>query len=125
MSTSPDLSNMTFAEIEALYGEEAAIQAGIAADPDTFELDEEWFRRARPVREAHPEFVERWERWRDAGKHTRVEHLEDGTTRVEMVIGDCEFCESGEHDGTPPEKPRRNVSERSAATLSTSEGDSQ
>ena len=86
MSKDPNLSNMTFAEIEALYGEEAAIQAGIAADPDTFELDAEWFKRARPAREAHPEFVERWERRRDA---------------------------------------EQNISERPAATLSTSEGDSQ
>ena len=39
---------MTFDEIAAKYGEEAAINAGIAADPDTFELDEEWFKRARP-----------------------------------------------------------------------------
>ena len=70
MSTNPDLSKMTFAEIEALYGEEAAIQAGIAADPDTFELDEEWFRKARPARDVHPEFVELWERRRDAKRNT-------------------------------------------------------
>ena len=69
MSNDPDLSSMTFAEIEALYGEEAAIQAGIAADPDTFELDAEWFKRARPAREVHPEFVERWERRRDAERN--------------------------------------------------------
>ena len=66
MSNDPQLSSMTFAEIEALYGEEAAIQAGITADPDTFELDAEWFERARPAREVHPEFVERWEGRRDA-----------------------------------------------------------
>jgi hypothetical protein len=69
MSKDPNLSSMTFAEIEALYGEEAAIQAGIAADPDTFELDAEWFTRARPAREMHPEFVERWERQRDAERN--------------------------------------------------------
>lgn len=49
-----DLSGMTFDQIAALYGEEMAIQAGIASDPDTFELDEEWFRRARPAVEVHP-----------------------------------------------------------------------
>ena len=30
--------------------EDAAINAGITADPDTFELDAEWFARARPAR---------------------------------------------------------------------------
>ena len=29
--------------------ESAEIDRGIAADPDTFELDDEWFARARPV----------------------------------------------------------------------------
>ena len=31
--------------------ENAAINVGIATDPDTFELDAEWFRRARPGNE--------------------------------------------------------------------------
>lgn len=31
--------------------EEAQINAGIAADPDTFELDDEWFARAKPASE--------------------------------------------------------------------------
>jgi len=34
--------------------EDAAILAGIAADPDARELDEEWFARARPAREVLP-----------------------------------------------------------------------
>jgi len=34
--------------------EDAAICAGIAADPDARELDEEWFARARPAREVLP-----------------------------------------------------------------------
>ena len=72
MSTNPDPSKMTFAEIEALYGEEAAIQAGIAADPDTFELDEEWFRKARPARDVHPEIIDRWERRRNAGETSQA-----------------------------------------------------
>ena len=62
------LSGMTFAEIEAKYGEEVAINAGIAADPDAFELDEEWFAKARPASEVMPEFVERWRKARDAGE---------------------------------------------------------
>ncbi len=44
----------TFDEIAAQEGEEAAIQAGIDADPDTFELDAEWFRQASPAREVIP-----------------------------------------------------------------------
>ncbi|MDD2808497.1 BrnA antitoxin family protein [Rhodoferax sp.] len=31
--------------------EEAQINAGIAADPDTFELDDAWFARAKPASE--------------------------------------------------------------------------
>ena len=48
--------------------EEAAINAGIAADPDTFELDEAWFARARPAREVMPEMVERMEKARAKGE---------------------------------------------------------
>ncbi len=40
--------------------EEAAIQRGIAQDPDNPELTEEDFARMRPVRETHPEYVEDW-----------------------------------------------------------------
>ena len=51
--------DLSFKEIEATYGEEVAIYAGIARDPDTEELDDEWFKRARPVIEVHSEFVKR------------------------------------------------------------------
>ncbi len=34
--------------------EEAQINAGIAADPDTYELSEEWFKTARPAKEVLP-----------------------------------------------------------------------
>ena len=44
--------------------EEAAIRAGIAADPDTFELDDGWFAKARPASDAHPRIVERNRRHR-------------------------------------------------------------
>ena len=40
--------------------EDAAVREGIAADPDTFEADDEWFKRAKPAIEVEPEFVERW-----------------------------------------------------------------
>ena len=39
-------SNMTFAQIEAEYGEETAINSGIARDPDTWEWTDEDFVRA-------------------------------------------------------------------------------
>ena len=38
--------------------EDAAVRAGIAADPDAFELDDEWFANARPATEVHPELAE-------------------------------------------------------------------
>ena len=47
------MSDQTFHQIAAEQGEEAAIRAGIAADPDTMELDESWFSGARPVPETH------------------------------------------------------------------------
>ena len=37
--------------------EKAALQRGIAADPDSLELTEEKFRRMRPARDVVPEFV--------------------------------------------------------------------
>ena len=58
----PDLTGMTFHEIAAKYGEEAAIDAGIAADPDTVRLTPEWFREARPAAEVMPALVESYER---------------------------------------------------------------
>ena len=61
-------SQMTFEEIKAEYGEEVAINVGIARDPDTPELDEEWFRRARPAAEVVPHIVERWRRTRGKQK---------------------------------------------------------
>ena len=39
--------------------EDAAINAQIAADPDDFELDEEWFRNAKSTKELFPETY-RW-----------------------------------------------------------------
>ena len=48
--------------------EDAQIRAGIAADPDAFEADAEWFARARPAREVMPEFVERWRKARANGE---------------------------------------------------------
>ena len=58
----PDLTGMTFHEIAARYGEEAAINAGIEADPDTVRLTPEWFREARPAAEVLPDLVESYRR---------------------------------------------------------------
>ena len=44
-------SDLTFDQIEAEYGEETAINAGIARDPDTWEWTDEDFARARPYAE--------------------------------------------------------------------------
>lgn len=49
---------MTFDEIEALYGEESAINAGIVRDPDSSEWTAEDFARARPAIEVVPHLVE-------------------------------------------------------------------
>ena len=59
MTDSVDLSGWTFDEIAAVYGEEAAIQAGIAADPDTWELTEDDFARMRPALEVDPGLANR------------------------------------------------------------------
>ena len=55
-------SDMTFDQIEAKYGEETAINVGIARDPDTVEADAGWFKRARPAIEVMPHLVESWRR---------------------------------------------------------------
>ena len=55
----------SFKEIAGEYGEEAAINAGIAADPDTYELDEEWIKEARPASEVIPDIVQRYQLLRE------------------------------------------------------------
>ena len=55
-----DLSGLTFNEIAEEYGLETAIQAGIAADPDTWELTEEDFAQMRPGIEVDPELIHAW-----------------------------------------------------------------
>lgn len=59
-------SNLTFDDIAAEYGEETAINVGIAQDPDAPEWTEEDWARARPAKEVDPELVE-WSR-RTRGK---------------------------------------------------------
>ena len=55
-------SAMTYAEIEAGYGEETAINVAIARDPEDQEWTDEDFAKARPASEVHTELVERWRR---------------------------------------------------------------
>ena len=57
-------SGLSFDEINAMYGEETAINVGIARDPDAAELDSEWFASARPAIEVVPHIVERSRRGR-------------------------------------------------------------
>ena len=51
-------SDMTFREIEAAYGEETAINAGIARDPDNPEWTSEDFARARQWMKDNPEMIQ-------------------------------------------------------------------
>ena len=60
MNEHVEFSGLTFDEIAEEYGLEAAIQAGIDADPDTWELTEEDFAQMRPVSEDFPEFMAAW-----------------------------------------------------------------
>ena len=57
-------SGLNFDEISTRYGEETAINVGIARDPDAAELGSEWFARARPAVEVVPNIVERARRVR-------------------------------------------------------------
>ncbi len=59
-------SKLAFDEIAAEYGEETAINVGIAQDPDAPEWTEEDWARARPAVEVDPDLVE-WSR-RTRGK---------------------------------------------------------
>lgn len=65
-----DLTDLTFDEIESQYGEETAIAAGIAADPDTVEIDSDWLARARPTDEVLSEVLPGWRASRHQGSST-------------------------------------------------------
>ena len=64
----PDLTGLTFAQVAEKYGREAAIDAGIAADPDASEIGADQSRRMRPASDALPGFVARWRRTRGKQK---------------------------------------------------------
>ena len=78
-----DLTSLSFAEVAAKHGEEAAINAGIAADPDTHEITTEESRRMRPASEALPGFVQRWRRTRGRQKAPTKEQV---TIRIDADV---------------------------------------
>ena len=84
-------SELTFAQIEAMYGEETAINAGIARDPDASEWAAEDWARARPATEAVPHIVERYRRARGKQKAPTKEKV---TVRLDADIV-AHFRESG------------------------------
>lgn len=59
-----DVADLSFHQIAAKFGEETAIQAGIAADPDARELTEDDFASVRPASEVLPHIVENWRKGR-------------------------------------------------------------
>ena len=66
-------SKLTFNEIKAEYGEETAINVGMAQDPDAPEWTEEDWARAKPAIEVDPELVEWARRGRGKQKAPRKE----------------------------------------------------
>ena len=55
--------------------EDAEINRQIAADPDDFEADEEWFREAKPSAEIIPDILERYHREQEDLRSGRKERL--------------------------------------------------
>ncbi len=89
--------------------EEAAINAGIAADPDAFELDEAWFARARPAIEVMPELVERFEKARAAGEIRVREFI---TVEMDLDIAKRLGYDGGERYGDGGWQKRVNIALR-------------
>ena len=89
--------------------EDARIRAGIAADPDTFEADAEWFARARPAREVMPEFVERWRKARANGEIRMREFV---TVEMDLDIAERLGYDGGERYGEDGWQKRVNLALR-------------
>ena len=79
-------SDLSFSEIETKYCEEVAINAGIARDPDTFELDADFFANARPAAEVHPEWVERWRQLQAEGRRFLTPDDYGSPKRVGLIV---------------------------------------
>ena len=93
--------------------EDAAITAGIADDPDTFELDEEWFADARPTAEVLPHMLERNQRSRGKQRSPRKQgiHIRLDTDIIEHF-----------KQGGPGWQTRMNDSLRKTVELEMSKG---
>ena len=74
-------SKLTFSEIAAQYGEEIAINVGIARDPDNPEWTAETLARARPAIEVHPHLVAQ-----DLRRRRQQEGLSKWEVSVELDI---------------------------------------
>ena len=68
-------SGLSFDEIRSRYGEETAINVGIARDPDAAEMGDEWFATARPAVEVVPSIVERARRGRGKQRSPTKERI--------------------------------------------------
>jgi uncharacterized protein (DUF4415 family) len=74
-------SELTFSEIAAEYGEEIAINVGIARDPDNPEWTAETLARSRPAIEVHPHLVAQ-----DLRRRRQQEGLNKWEVSVELDI---------------------------------------
>ncbi len=74
-------SKLTFSEIAAQYGEEIAINVGIARDPDNPEWTAETLARSRPAIEVHPHLVAQ-----DLRRRRQQEGLSKWEVSVELDI---------------------------------------
>ena len=61
-------SELTFKQIEAIYGEETAINVGIARDPDAPEWTKEDWANARPVSEVAPHLLQAYKERAEASR---------------------------------------------------------